>query len=114
MTKEFLNMTAEFHDRENELELEEIEDPKATEPRPVEKILGLPYSELTDEEIQSVIDFKVNEGIREQEYRDKLEIAQKEADERIEILKDKAEYDKNLLNRLTAHAIDRYEDASNG
>lgn len=107
-------MPAEFLDIENELEFDEIEDTKPTEPRPVEKILGLPYSELTDEEIQSVIDFKVNEGIQTQEYKDKLEIAQQESNERLEILKNKAEYDKDLLNRLTAHAIDRFEGASNG
>lgn len=46
----------------------------------------IPYSEMTDTEIESVIEWRTNVATSEEEFNKKLEIQQAESDARIELL----------------------------
>lgn len=108
-------ITAEFLDIADDLENDTDEQPLETEkPRDINKLLNLSYSEMTDEEIETVIEYKVSQQVESQEYRERMEIAQSESDQAVEVLKAKAEADTAFLQQLTQHAISRFEDVTNG
>lgn len=92
-------------------EVEQEEQEKQTEesPRDISKLLGLSYSEMTEEEIDIVVNYKVNQEVESQEYKDKIQILQNQTDTEIEILKEKAQQDSDFLMELTRHAIGRFE-----
>lgn len=92
----------------------EQEEQTEESPRDISKLLGLSYSEMTEEEIEIVINYKVNQEVESQEYKDKIQILQNQADSEIEILKEKAQQDSDLLMELTRHAIGRFESETNG
>ena len=85
-----------------------------TGPRDINTLCDLPYSEMTDEEIDILISFKA-EGIANDIMHIKnLQVMEEAANAQIAYSRQTADSAMNVLDELTRHAIRRYEDASNG
>ena len=103
-------MTAEFMDIEQEM-LENIEDPK---PREISKLYDLEYSEMTDEEIELLINYKAEVIANSLVNQHIMQSVQDGMKEQVNHSREVAENSMNILNDLTRHAIDRFERESNG
>lgn len=53
------------------------------EERSLGKIMSLPLSELSEEEIERVVEERVRRNTKDKEYEDRLDVYRKEAEERI-------------------------------
>lgn len=93
----------------NELFSEEPKQPE--KPRDINQLIDLPYSEMTDEEIEIVIAAKAAQKAREEEHEKRMQIAKETSDQIIAIHKEAAEHSQNVLDRLVANAMKLYEDA---
>lgn len=89
----------------------EIEKPK---PRKIDEIIDLPYSELTDEEIESLVEFKAECKTRDALYSEQMRMIQDNLAEMARANQEIAEKAERQLQELTQHAIKRFEVASNG
>lgn len=97
-------MTAETLNIENE----------KTEPRDINTLCDLPYSEMTDEEIDILINFKAEGIANDITHIKNMQIMEEAANTQIAYSRQTANSAMNVLNEMTRHAIQRYEDASNG
>lgn len=86
----------------------------ADAPRDINELIDMPYSEMTEQEIELVIQFKADVQTRDALHSETM----KKLDEH---LQDAAAQNKRAadaaierLNELTAHAIERFEDTTNG
>ena len=95
---------------ENEV-TQETEEPKE---RSINELIDLPYSEMTDEEIARVVDFKAAIKARDEEFKRRMEEMQNHLDEIKEVHMQTARNADALLAELTAHAIADYKAVSNG
>lgn len=86
-----------------------------TEPekiRDINDLIDLPYSEMTEEEIERVVEYKAEIKARDAEHKARMDALHETMQENIAIHRNMAETSETLLNDLTAHAIGRFEDAS--
>ena len=104
-------MTAEFLDVIEERENEEEEKKK---PRGINELIDLPYSEMTEEEIELIVEFKAAIKARDEQHAEAMKTLQEGIDAEIAIHQEMADKAMNTLNELTRPAINRFEDASNG
>lgn len=91
--------------------MDENEKPK---PRKIDEIIDLPYSELTDEEIESLIEFKSECKTRDALYSEQMQMIQDNLAEMARANQQIAEKAERQLQELTQHAIKRFEVASDG
>lgn len=81
-------------------------------PRSIDEIIDLPYSELTEEEIELVIEFKVSVQTRDNLHN----AAMKKLDEHLKqaAAENKRAADAAIerLDQLTANALNRYEETN--
>lgn len=102
-------ITAEFLDIEDMLEAEEPEKP---EERSLDLLLTLSYSEMTDEEIERVIDYRAEIKKRDDEFEARMALQKESMDAMIAIHEDMANKAQTVLDKMVAHAIDRYDEVS--
>lgn len=102
-------MSAEFQDIENEIEAEKNE-----RPRDIDTLYDLPYSEMSEEEIDLIVAYKAEKIANDITHIRNIQTIQNGMKEQIEYNRDIANKSIDRLNELTAHAINRFEDASNG
>lgn len=81
--------------------------------RDIDEILDLPYSELSEEEIERVIQFRADvqtrDRLHDQAMKQLSDAIQEAADAHLRM----ANKAQQRLEELTAHAIARFEDVSN-
>lgn len=104
-------VTAEFLDVIEDMENEENEEKK---PRGINDLIDLPYSEMTEEEIELVVEFKASVKARDAQHAEAMKVLQDGINAEIAIHQEMANKAMDTLNALTKHAINRFEDASNG
>lgn len=102
-------MTTSIAENETLFEPEIIEE----KPRTISELFDLSYSDMTDDEIDRLVAYKVEQASKQQLYKEQIEIAQQAMQTVISNNYEAAEYAKNKLDELTAHAIDRFKEASN-
>ena len=106
-------VTAEFLDiLEEPVEEEPVEEEK--KPRSINELIDLPYSEMTEEEIELVVEFKASVKARDAQHEEAMKILQEGINAEIAIHQEMADKAQTTLDEMTKHAINRFEDASNG
>lgn len=106
-------ITAEFLDIEDMIN-DETDNTEKPEERSLDLLLQLPYSEMTEEEIERVIEYRAEIKKRDDEHDKRMSILKDAMDSEINIHKEMADKSQALLDELTRHAINRFEGASNG
>lgn len=81
-------------------------------PRTINELIDLPYSDMTEEEIERVIEFKAQNKARDAEHEARMTALHEALQESINIHRTMAEASQAKLEELTAHAIGRFEDVS--
>lgn len=84
------------------------------EERSIDKLLDLPYSELTGDEIERVIEFKASVKARDEAYNAQMQLIKDHFEAEIELHRQNAANAQALLDRLTAFAVERFKEVSNG
>lgn len=92
-------------------DIKDVQDAPET-PRDIDTLLDLDYSEMTTEEIEIVIEYKVGQRVKSEEFRVFEEATKKNIENRREIYEQEAAHSRNLLDTLTANALNAYENAS--
>lgn len=77
------------------------------EPRTIDELIDLPYSEMTDDEIERLIEWKVEIKAQDEQYRKQQEELTAMMAEKAAANKAAADSSMELLNRLCAAAIKR-------
>ena len=91
-------------------ELEQNEDkPKE---RSINELLDLPYSEMTDEEIERVVQFKADVQTRDNLHNAQMQAISDTLMQAAQANLEVAQAATEQLNQLTAHAIARFENES--
>ena len=93
------------------MEDQEILEPE--KPRDINQLIDLPYSEMTEAEIELVIEFKAAIKARDEAHERRIKIIQDGINEQIRIQQEAAIAAQNKLDELTAHAINRFNEVSN-
>ena len=88
----------------------QVED---TGPRTIDELVDLPYSEMTEEEIDLLVEWKAANRARDEEHQRRMEALQAHFAEEIAIHRQAAAESKAVLDNLTAAALARLE-AVNG
>lgn len=92
---------------------EDIVQVEDTEPRTIDELVDLPYSEMTEEEVELIIEWKAANKVRDEEHRRRMDALQAHFAEEIAIHRQAAAESKAVLDNLTAAALARLE-AVNG
>lgn len=93
----------------NESETEVLE-PEG--PRSIDQLWDLPYSEMTDDEIALIIQYKADIQTRDELHSAKMTALKQTFEEVAQSHRDAAQHAKDVLDQLTQHAIDRYLEVS--
>lgn len=80
--------------------------------RTIDEIWDLPYSELTDSELESLIAYKSAIAARDALYSEKMRLLSKTMEQAAAAHMEVAQAAMNTLQDLTAHAVARFQDAS--
>lgn len=91
-------------------EVAQVED---TGPRTIDELVDLPYSEMTEEEVELIVEWKAANRARDEEHQRRMDALQAHFDEEISIHRQAAAESKAVLDNLTAAALARLE-AVNG
>lgn len=83
--------------------------PEAT--RGINELIDLPYSEMTDEEIELVVEFKAAVKARDTEHEARMALLHETTAESAAANAAIAQKADALLTELTAHAVQRYKEA---
>lgn len=89
-----------------------VEEPTEKPYRDINEIIDLPYSELTDEEIERVIQFRADNQTRDNLHNEAMKQISDAIDAAAAEHMRIANEAQQMLNDLTAHAIERFKDAS--
>lgn len=81
-------------------------------PRTINDLIDLPYSEMTEDEIALVVEFKANIKARDAEHEARMEALHESMAESAAANREIAQKADALLTELTAHAIERYKEES--
>ena len=92
---------------------EDIAQVEDTGPRTIDELVDLPYSEMTEEEVELIVEWKAANKARDEEHRRRMEALQAHFAEEIAIHRQAAAESKAVLDNLTAAALARLE-AVNG
>lgn len=82
----------------------QVED---TGPRTIDELVDLPYSEMTEEEIDILVEWKATNKARDEEHQRRMEALQAHFAEEIAIHRQAAAESKAVLDNLTAAALAR-------
>lgn len=85
-----------------------ILEPEA--PRSINEIIDLPYSQMSEDEIELVVEFKADRAAQEAKYKQEIEMIQENLDHIAQVHLDMAQKASSTLNELTAHALKRLEE----
>lgn len=96
----------------DDLNNKQEEQQEEQEERSLDLLLKLPYSEMTEEEIERVIEYRAEIKKRDDEHAEKMQMLKDAMNEEIEIHKDMANKAQTVLDELTAHAINRFNEVS--
>lgn len=80
--------------------------------RTIDELIDLPYSEMTDEEIELVVNFKANNIFMDMQAQAEREMIQNNLNEQINIMQENAEHSRNLLDSLCNISNERFEKAN--
>lgn len=94
--------------------MDENESTQEPKERSINELIDLPYSEMTDEEIARVVDFKATIKARDDAYIQRQTELREHMEEIAAIHGEMAAKAEAQLKELTAHAINDYKAASNG
>lgn len=86
------------------------EAPASPEPRTIDELIDLQYSEMTDDEIERLIDWKAEIKARDEQYKKQQEELAAMMAEKAAANKAAADSSMELLNKLCAAAIKRCDD----
>lgn len=89
-------------------EVTQVED---SGPRTIDELVDLPYSEMTEEEIDLLVEWKAANRARDEEHRRRMDALQAHFAEEIAIHRQAAAESKAVLDNLTAAALSRLEAA---
>lgn len=79
--------------------------------RSIDELIDLPYSEMTDDEIERIIQYKADIQTRDALHNETMKEIHDTLQTCIERNNEVAENAQNALDALTAQAMKRYEDA---
>ena len=85
-------------------EVAQVED---TGPRTIDELVDLPYSEMTEEEIELLVEWKATNRARDEEHQRRMDALQAHFAEEIAIHRQAAAESKAVLDNLTAAALAR-------
>lgn len=85
---------------------------KTEEPRGIDELIELPYSQMNDEEIEAVIQFKATQAAQDAKYQIEIDMIQANLEDIAQIHRNMAQEASETLNMLTAHALRRLEEES--
>lgn len=97
----------------NDMDIIEPETEETVE-RSISELWDLPYSEMTDEEIARLIDYKAAIKARDETHEKIMTKIENALLNIVQINEKAAQSSIDTLNALTAHAIERFNEASNG
>lgn len=97
----------------DKIENEEI-TPTDIEPRNINKLIDLPYSEMTEEEIGIVVEHKAMLMFEQESVRQRNELFKAALERQAQILQQEVDDNQKLLSRLTDDAINRFKEVSDG
>jgi len=86
---------------------EDIAQVEDTGPRTIDELVDLPYSEMTEEEVELIVEWKAANKARDEEHRRRMDALQAHFAEEIAIHRQAAAESKAVLDNLTAAAIAR-------
>lgn len=92
---------------------EDVAQVEDSGPRTIDELVDLPYSEMTEEEVELIVEWKATNKARDEEHRRRMDALQAHFAEEIAIHRQAAAESKAVLDNLTAAAIARLE-AANG
>lgn len=78
-------------------------------PRSIDELIDLPYSEMTEDEIALVVDFKAACKSRDEMHGERMRLIAEQLNEMAQVNLSIAQQAQSQLDRLTAHAIARFE-----
>lgn len=87
---------------------------QTTEERDINKLLDLPYSEMTEEEIERVIEFKAEVKARDAQFEQTLEAIKGASDAQLKVMQEQAEKDAERQDALLQASIERMQKVSEG
>lgn len=79
----------------------------------IDKLIDKPLNELTEEEAEFVIDWKVKRQMKEMEFQQHIQAIQNALNENLELHKKQTEHAQNTLDALVNNALDYYDKVSN-
>lgn len=88
---------------------DETNEQVENKPRSIDEIIDLPYSELSDEEIELVINFKTEVRLRDAEHEQKMQVLNDAVAAMIETNQTIANENRASLNTLVSAALSRLE-----
>lgn len=87
---------------------------QTTEERDINKLLDLPYSEMTEEEIERVIEFRAEVKTRDAQFEQTLKAIKEASDAQLKVMQEQAEKDAERQDALLQASIERMQKASEG
>lgn len=82
---------------------------KPEQTRRIDELISSNFADATPEDIQLYAEWKAEEAKSAEEFRQYIEIQQKESEERVKIAREESENAKNALNALVDEALERYK-----
>lgn len=91
---------------------EDVEETEETEERDINKLLDLPYSEMTEEEIERVVEWKAQVKARDEQFEKTLEAIKEASEAQLKILQEQADKDAARADALLQASIERMNKAN--
>lgn len=87
---------------------------QTTEERDINKLLDLPYSEMTENEIERVVEFRAEVKARDAQFEQTLEAIKEASDAQLKVMQEQAKNDAERQDALLQASIERMQKASEG
>lgn len=88
----------------------ETDPMESTEPRTIDQLIDLPYSEMTEEEIELVVNYKAEVKARDESYQAQIDAVNEAMQTMIQANQEIADANNSTLNALVSDALKRLED----
>lgn len=106
-------MTTSTHNEVMDIEQTEDEVVEPEVVRSINELIDLPYSEMSEAEIELVIQFKADIQTRDNLYNAQMQMISETLQQAAKAHLDLANQASATLNELTTHAINRFNEATN-
>lgn len=80
--------------------------------RSIDELYDLPYSEMTEEEIERIVQYKADKQTRTALYNEQIQQISDTLEEVRRVNMEAAQQAMEQLDQMTAHTIQRFKDAS--